>query len=520
MELSAYLQPLRRWWWLVLASAILAGASGYWQVSQQPPLYEARTTLMVGRAFEDPNPTGNELALSRQLAETYADLVQRRPIREQTMLALGLASLPAYTARPLPNGQLLEIVVVDTTPPRAKAVADELANQLILQSPTAPRPEDQERQAFISDQLASLQTNIRQTEAEITAKQAELETAIGALEISQIEDEIGALQTKQSTLQSNYAALLANTHEGATNSVNVVEWAIVPESPMDAGRTNLVVVAVAIAVALAAGAAYLLEHLDDTVRTSDDLGRVRGLATLPGIPRYKPKDGAIAALSQNGQRSPVIDAFRALCTSVYAARADKRGNVFLITSSAPQEGKSVIVANLAVVLAQSGKSVLLIDADLHQPVQHTMFGVTADYGLAELLTAAQGQLEPNEMDKLIQCAIQAGPSGLSLIVAGTERADATRLLGAAAMKRLLETVSAKFEYVIVDSPPVLAVADALTLSRQVDGVVLVAGAGSTARRRLEHTLRRLTDVDANVIGAVLNRQPMARNGYYARYYHA
>ncbi len=109
MELNTYLRPLRRWWWLLLASGLLAAVSSYWHVRLQPPLYVAKTTLMIGRAFEDPNPTGSELALSQQLAETYADLVQRRPIREQTMQALGLTSLPAYSAVPLPNRQLLEI---------------------------------------------------------------------------------------------------------------------------------------------------------------------------------------------------------------------------------------------------------------------------------------------------------------------------------------------------------------------------------------------------------------------------
>src|SRR6266545_3276243 len=141
MELSAFFTPLRRWWWLLLAATLIAAASSYLFVRDQPPLYEAKTTLLIGRAFENPNPTSNELTLGQQLATTYADLAQRQPVRLQTMAALGLDSLPQYNARALPNGQLLEIAVIDTDPQRAMAVANELARQLILQSPTAPKPE-------------------------------------------------------------------------------------------------------------------------------------------------------------------------------------------------------------------------------------------------------------------------------------------------------------------------------------------------------------------------------------------
>src|SRR5687768_14227278 len=129
MDIQAYLRPVFRWWWLILAATLLAAVSSYLQVRQQPPLYVASTTLIIGRAFDDPNPTGSELTLGQQLAETYADLAQRRVVREATMTALGLTSLPEYSASPLPNRQLLEITVIDTSPERAKAVADELANQ-------------------------------------------------------------------------------------------------------------------------------------------------------------------------------------------------------------------------------------------------------------------------------------------------------------------------------------------------------------------------------------------------------
>jgi succinoglycan biosynthesis transport protein ExoP len=519
LELGAFIRPLIRWWWLLLAATLIAGASSYWYVKDQPPLYQARTTLLIGRAFENPNPTSNDLFLGEQLATTYADLAQRQPVRLQTMAALGLESLPEYSARALPNGQILEIIVIDTNPQRAKAVADELAHQLILQSPTSSQPEDEERQAFITEQLNSLQANIRQTEAEIAAKQADLGNAIGALEISDLQDEIAALQTKLSTFQANYAALLANTSAGATNTIEVIEPASLPVTPTASGKVQLILVTAAIAFTLAAGTAYFLEYIDDTVRTVDDLERVSSLVRLPSIPKFRQVPDQKPVIAQDSPRSPVTDAFRALRTGLYAATANKPGRILLITSAAPKEGKSTIAANLAVVLAQGDKRVLLIDADLRRPMQHKLYELSGEEGLAELLMGMGGHTWPNGSGGLLERAMQKiGTMRLEVIAAGSDVDEAAGLLGSDAMKVLLNNLAQGFDFVIIDSPPLLAVADALILSGQVDGVVMVARAGSIRRKQLEKALRSLREVNANVVGVVLNRQKSSDDGYYEYYY--
>jgi polysaccharide biosynthesis transport protein len=516
MELSAFVKPLARWWWLLLAALVLAAGSSYWYVRQQPPLYQAKATLMIGRVFEDPNPTGNELALGQQLSATYADLALRRQVREQTMAALGLSALPEYFARPLPNTQLLEIVVVDTDPVRAQAVANELANQLILQSPTAPQPEEQERQAFIAEQLTSLQTTIQQTQAEIAAKQAELDVAFGALEIGELQNDIAALQTKLGALQTNYSALLASTTAGAVNTIAVIEPAALPIAPTASGQAQLILVTSAMALALAVGTAYLLNYLDDTVRSSADVTSFDRLPMLPSIPKLPKKDGTALILSANAYGQPFTESFRMLRASLYAATANEASKVFLVTSSAPQEGKSVVAANLASVLAQGNKSVLLIDADLRRPMQHKLFDVPAASGLAELLVALQhGQLDVNELAK--RAIHKLEPLSFGLLVAGADPSAAVGLLGSELMTSLISTVTPHVDYVIIDSPPILVAADALELSTKVDGVILVAGAGSISRRSLGQALRRLENVNANIVGLVVNRQRVDLEGYI-RYY--
>ena len=137
MELKDFIVPLRRWWWLILLATLLAGGVSMLVVSQQPSVYRARSTLLIGSAINNPNPSGNDFWLSQQLADTYADIAQRQVIRDAVMETLGLPWLPGYTATTVPNTQLIEIGVTDTIPERAAVVANEITRQLILQTPTS-----------------------------------------------------------------------------------------------------------------------------------------------------------------------------------------------------------------------------------------------------------------------------------------------------------------------------------------------------------------------------------------------
>jgi len=135
MGISSLLRPIARWWWLVILSVILAASASYVAADRQPPIYASRTTLIVGSAIDSPNPTNTDFQLATQLAGLYADIAKREPVRESTMDALGLDGLPRYEVYVPGNGQLIEIVVTDTFPERAQAVANELAVQLIARVP-------------------------------------------------------------------------------------------------------------------------------------------------------------------------------------------------------------------------------------------------------------------------------------------------------------------------------------------------------------------------------------------------
>lgn len=517
MEIKELLAPLQKWWWFIALATLLAAGSSYWFVSQQPPVYEARTTLMIGRALDTPNPGGNEFVLSQQLAAAYADMAKRETVRQETMAALAMSWLPEYRAWALPNSLLIEIVVVDTNPARAQLVANELANQLVRRSPTAPQPEDQEQIAFISEELEHLQEAITATREEIAAKQEELRLLVSAQKISDMQAQIGGLQTKLGLLQSNYATLLANTQRGAINTLTVLDRASLPRRPVGPNILSTVAIAAALGFVMATTAAYFLAYLDDTVKEPDAIRRICNLPVLATIAKFRAEGENNNLIAFNQPRSPVSEAFRELRTAIRFSNVDKPPRKLLVSSPSWNDGKSVTAANLAVVMAQAGHDVLLVDADLRRPQQHKEFNLSNQHGLTDLLLLLE--LRPKsaipEASSFLQGIIQATPIvGLSVLTSGPIPPNPSEVLGSEKMKVALETLLTKFDLVILDSPPCLVVTDAAVLSTQVDGVVFVARAGRTRQHQLQKGVERLREVNGNVIGVSLNGVRRSSSGYY------
>jgi polysaccharide biosynthesis transport protein len=525
MELKTYFAPLRKWWWLILASTIIATVTSYLAVSQQPPIYRTHATLLIGSAINNPNPSGNEFWLSQQLAETYTNLAQRDVVRQAVMDSLGITWLPAYLARVVPNTQLIEIIVTDTNPERAMVVANELANQLIRQSPTNIRDEEETaRQSFIKNQLDDLEINIQETSDSILVKQEELSGLFSARQIADTQNQIAALNSKLITLQNNYASLIASTTAGAANSLSIIEPATIPQYPVGPEVVMTLLTAAVIGMALAVGAAYFLEYLDDTVKTPEDVQKSTNLPTLAGIAEYKTDTNQYRNLITLQQpRSPISEAYRSLRTAVTFSNIDEDIKTILVTSASPADGKSLTAANLSVVLAQAGNRVLLVDLDLRRPMQHRIFEVSRNIGLTNLLVEMTGTADPAElsgfMAKVNIAAVETLQPGLMVMPGGQAPPNPAEVIGSAKMKRLLEFLATQFDYIIVDSPPVLVVTDAVILSTRVDGVILVASSGNTRRNQLAQAVLRLHEVkNSKLVGVVLNRLT-ARSGDYYHYYY-
>lgn len=508
MELKTYLYPLRRWWWLLLVATLAAAVTSMLVTINQPNVYMATTTLMMGRAIEDPNPSANEFYLSQQLAATYADIARRELVRNATMEALGLDWLPNYRAQAQNNSQLIEISVTDTNPARAQAVANELARQLILQTPTSERAQDQERRFFVEQQLDLLESQIEDTQNDIEELQTELGNMVSARQIQDTQNQISALQAKLNTLQSNYANLLANTQSGAVNTLTVIEPAPLPTRPIGPDVATSVLIAAVVGLALSAGAAYLLEYLDDTVRSPEE---IKKLVRHPVV-------GYIHEFSESGDdqpfvaahpRHPVTEAFRTIRTSLEFASVDKPIKTLLITSADQGEGKSSVAANLGVVIAQGEKKVIIMDADMRVPSMHEVLDVPLSPGLSEIF---RGKTTLSQ-------AIRRWKDGkIGILTAGSPPPNPAELIASQKMRQILHNLMEASDLVVIDGPPFM-VTDASLLGSQVDGVLLVVRPGFTTKGAIENMMEQIERSGARVVGVVLNHIPREIAGYYGSQTH-
>ena len=517
MDIRELVSPLLKWWWLILLSTGLAGGASFYVARQQPPIYSTTATIIVGNAIENLNPSNNELNITQQLATFYVNLANRASVRNDVRQALGLDRLPPEIfVQQINNTNVIDINVRDTNPTRAQAVANELANQLILRSPSAQQ-DDLERIAFINSQLDGYETAIEEALQQISEKQSSLATMISAREIRQTQNDIAALEAALQTLRRDYGNLLGSTERGATNTIRVIESAGLPTAPINNNSMVAVLTAAALGFVLAAVAAYLLEYLDDTIKLPTEASRLTGLPTLTGVAGIS-AESPLVTLHQ--ARSPVAEAFRVLRTGIQFSSVDKSRRSLLVTSATPLDGKSTISANLAVVLAQAGHRVLLIDADLRRPTQQQIFDLPNQRGLTDLLLEFEVNGRSEESQLLLDDLTQpTRVKGLSLLTSGRVPPNPSELLGSAKLRALTDLLLQQFDYVVFDSPPVLSVTDGVVLSTMVDGVILVLRAEKSRRGYTKQMVQTLRDVNANLIGTVLNGLKSRHEGYGSFYYY-
>jgi capsular exopolysaccharide synthesis family protein len=505
MELNKYIFPLRKWWWLVVASTLIAAIFSALSILRQPPIYQARTTLLIGTTINNPNPSSNELLLGQQLAAAYADLANREIVLNATRNALGIDQLPEHTARAIPNTQLIEIIVNDTNPQRAQIVANELGAQLILLSPISGQSEERGRQEFVHQRLNNLEAQIKETEAEIEKLQGELANTFSAQQINDKETQIASLQSKLNTMENNYGLLLSNTQQGAVNTLTIIEPAELPSNPIGRMKGLTILLAAAVGFALAACEAYLLEYLDDALKSPDAVMRLFSAPILGRI--FEQAEGMNEDQlydADNSNRS-LTEPFRALRTEIDLAEKGRHLKTILVTSPDIGDGKTSVSVNLALSIAQKNKKVFLLDADLRKPKIHKLFNLPNDEGLSDLVFASAVFDWKVGIKEFRQ---------VSVLTAGNPPADPAELLSSEKMELFLSELEEVADVVIIDGPP-LFVPDAMILASKVDGVLMVIRPGHTRQSLAKVSVEHIKSVGARVIGIVLNRIPLRGADYYA-----
>ena len=347
-----------------------------------------------------------------------------------------------------------------------------------------------------------------------------------------------AVETKQGMLatlqkQLNETEVAARLRGGTSSNIHWVDHAPLPGSRFNLSMKKNLQSAFPLGAILGLAAIFFLEYMDRSVKTPEDLERVTHFASLGVIPaagtisrqygytygygrstpRLRPvedegaeKVAGVELIPHRDARSPVSEAYRALRTSLLLASASSP-KVIVITSSFAREGKTTTSVNLATVLAQMGKPVLLVDADLRRPRLQKVFQGKMNLGLVNYLAAnipLDDIIQPTEVPHL------------QVVLSGPIPPNPSELLASDRMKHLIEEVRGKFAYVIFDSPPVLAVTDAVVLAASADGVVLCVHGGHTPRELVQRSAERLRQSNIPVLGAILNNLDLHQYGYTYR----
>jgi succinoglycan biosynthesis transport protein ExoP len=479
LELRDYLRVLRaRKWTVAITTAIVVALALGVSLAQTKVYQGVADVLLQPRSTEslfDAN-SGQRNDPARAV-QTEIQVLRSRPVRDLVRKQLG--SAPSVSASPVGQTDVIQVKAESTDPERAAVIANAYARSYI----------SFRRSQAVDDLLAAGE----QIQAKITDIQKQLDASAAAPQAARdslLQQQV-LFRQKLDELQVD-AAL-------KTGGAQLVTPAVAPLSPIRPTPERNAVVALALGLMLGVGLAFLFEYLDDSLKSKDDVERaapgVSVIALIPSLSGWKNHKDAVV-VSATDPKSPAAEAYRTLRTSVQFLSLDRTLQVLQVTSPSQSEGKSTTVANLAVALAGAGKRVVVLDGDLRRPRAHHFFGLDHDIGLTSALL---GEVP-------IERAIRPVPSipGLSVLASGPIPPNPSELLAGERFGHLLDDLRRHADVVLVDCPPVLPVTDAAVLAGRVDGTLLVVTARDTEGRQLHRAVEVLGQVNATLLGIVLN----------------
>ena len=360
----------------------------------------------------------------------------------------------------------------------------------------------------LSDQIAALDTILAQFGAELeTVPERQIQLARIQRQVEMLAELYTILQTRLKEAQVQEAI--------DDSSVRIVEHAIEPLEPVSPKPVRNLALATVLGLVLGILLAFVREFMDKRLHSSDRIEALYGLPTMariPGIALADGREGRTAALvALDDGQSVGAESFRNLRTNVRFVRKGRGADELVVTSPSPGEGKSLTAANLAITLAQQGRPTLLLDADMRRPVQHRQFDAPQTPGLSDCLLT----------EELLESAIRPTMlESLFVLPSGSQPPNPAELLDSPQMDRLLEALRTRYDAVIIDSPPVLAVTDSAVLAPKTDGVILVVRAEKTDKDAIALAIQQLRQVNAEVLGIVVNdaKAEGSYHSYYREYY--
>lgn len=515
MEIRHYISLVWHWAWLIILGALLAGATAFLVNRQTTPVYSASSRLLIDEA--PGTNSGNEYSqvlMEQRLALTYVELMTTRPILEKTVEVLDLpfnsnvlAGMIAVSAPQ--DTQIINVSVEDTDPERAAAIANTLGDVFIAENQAReslryaePIQNWERRIQELGDEIEALDVKIKELEG--------AETAVEQAALSRLETERNEARIRYTDAFNNLNQLQLDQARESSNVVQI-EQAVAPTRPIRPRTLTNTMLALIAGGMLALGVIFLIDYLDDTIKTPEDILEDTNLSTLGAIAYIKGTEPGDRLVTQSRPRDPISEAFRVLRTNLNFSAVDGPLKSVLITSSSPGEGKSTTAANLSIVIAQTGKKVLLVDADLRRPTQHKIFSVSNNRGLTTAILDSESPLRFHLQPTNI--------NGLTLLSSGPIPPNPAELLNSQRMTQLLEELKSEADILIFDTPPALTVADASILAPQVNGCLLIANMGETKRETFYQAAERLHKSGATLFGAIINRLKLGQSRYGQYYYY-
>ena len=513
-ELYRYWQILWRHKWVVLLAVIVVFAGTVIFTSRQSPVYSASSKVLISPpAYLYPYSGTGQLLASQGLPysqdlpyyinylENYkvwmtgADMMDK--IREEVKsLYPKSEQIPfSMSVSTIPDTSIFNITIEAGDPELCKVAAN--ASALVLM-------QENEKTFAIG-----LETASELIEKQILGPLEELDRLRGGSESPGIGS--GTTDDEESKSQLWQASQL--------NNVRIMDYARTPTFPIRPKKKQNAALGLLVGIFLGGGLAFFLEYLDTSIRTIEDIEKYLSWPVLGIVPRFeqtikgKASDSEIQPVVSKFPKSASAEAYRTLRTNIQLADLDNPPKFLVVTSAIPLEGKSTTALNLAVALAQKEGKVLLVDADLRKPTIHKVLHLDNSSGLADLIVKNSELAASVKQSKDID--------NLWVLTSGSIPSNPSELLGSSRMKTLVEQMKKEYEYVILDTPPLISVSDSAILASQADGILTVIRPGKVKGEIGRHTKELLERIGTPVLGCVFNGvEPSHRNYYYYyNYYH-
>jgi non-specific protein-tyrosine kinase len=501
-----YIGVLRRRYPIIILVTVLAVGVAFARSATATKIYESTSLVLV----TDPGVQTalNEGGGSSVDIPTEIQLIYSGPIRAAAQRALGAdaAELTSLSVSPVGDTWLISITAQSPSPRVARRAANAYANQYVEVRKTQATDNAETQIELYIQKRAGQQARLDQINNEISnsgapptpdqiARRTEAEN-----QIETTSDQISDLQI-QSQLRVLGGAL-------------VVQHAGLPSDPVEPTPMRDMLLGLALGLVLGLALAFVAEFLDDKIKSADDIARYgKGLTTLAEIPTIGRERFGRRLVALDDPSSGAAESYRSLRTSLRLIALRSPIGTLLVTSSMAGEGKTTTVANLGVTMARAGVRVVLVDLDLRRANLAQIFGGENERGLMSVLVG-EAKLD----DVLINVSVATGVPPLQVLPAGLLPPNPSEVMSTGRLADVLSSLRNSADLVIIDSPPIVPVTDAVVLSARVDSVLMIVKSGRTRRRHLTKSMEMLGQADAPIIGAVLNDAGRhVRYGYYYRY---